>query len=299
VNAILERIGRLGVWVNGAATGGRSGAADLARAVESIGIGALWVGGGNPNQDALDERALMLDATEQLVVATGIASVWAWDPAALHAATVAIEERHPGRFLLGLGVSHRPNVERLGREYRRPMAEMRALLDGLDQAAAGGGIAPPRVLAALGPKMLELARDRSVGAHPYLVTPEHSATARGILGPDRLLAPEQAVVMNNDAAAARRIARDYLAPYLTLPNYLSNLVRLGFGPEDCSAGGSDRLVDALVPHGDAATVAAHAQEHLDAGADHVCVQPLGEGGAVDLDGLAELARAFDARTVAR
>jgi probable F420-dependent oxidoreductase len=252
------------------------------------------VGGGNPDAKALNERAVMLDATEHLVVATGIVNIWAWDPTALHEEAAAIERAHPGRFLLGLGVSHRPFVEQLGRHYERPLAAMRAFLDGLDQAAGGPGGAggPDRVLAALGRKMLELARDRAAGAHPYLVPPDHTAYARQILGPNPLLAPEQAVVVHGDRDAAMRIARAYLAGYLSLPNYVSNLRRLGFSDEDFTGGGSDHLVDALVPSGDTATVGKRVQEHFDAGADHVCIQPLGEGGSIDLAGLKGLAQAL-------
>ncbi len=196
----------------------------------------------------------MLDATENLVVATGIASIWAWSPAELATRTEAVERAHPGRFVLGLGVAHAPSVQALGRQYSHPLATMRAFLDGLDEAA--GGAAPPtRVLAALGPLMLALARDRSAGAHPYLVTPEHSSQARQILGPVPVLAPEQAVVVNDDRAAARRIARDYLATYLTLSNYLSSFRRLGFEENDFADGGSDRLVDAMIAWGGAETVA--------------------------------------------
>jgi len=229
----------------------------------------------------------MLAATDHLVVATGILNIWAWDPAALYAQAAALDGAYPGRFLLGLGVSHAPLVQQLGRDYQHPLAAMRDFLDGLD-TAAGAGAGPVRVLAALGPKMVQLARDRAAGAHPYLVTPEHTADARQALGEAPLLAPEQAVVIDADRDAAHRIARQYLATYLQLPNYTSNLRHYGFQDEDLAAGGSDRLVDALVPSGAAATVARRVQEQLGAGADHVCVQPLGEGRAVDLDGLAEV-----------
>jgi probable F420-dependent oxidoreductase len=290
VAAILE-LGRIGLWVSSASAGGAPGAGDLARRVEELGVDALWVGGGNPDANTLEERAAMLASTGHLVVATGIVNIWAWDPAALHRAAAAVNATHPGRFLLGLGVSHKPLVQRLGREYRQPLAAMREFLDGLDRAA-GPRTAAPRVLAALGTKMLELARSRTAGAHPYLVTPDHTAAARQVLGPERLLAPEQAVVVDRDRDRARRIAREYLAVYLTLPNYLANLGRLGLGDSDVAGGGSDRLVDALVPSGDAQAVAKRVREHFDAGADHVCLQPLGEGRAVDLNGLEELVPAL-------
>jgi probable F420-dependent oxidoreductase len=282
--ALRDRLGKVGLWVPGFAAGAAPGAAGLARRAEELGVGALWVGGGNPDARALDERMAMLDATEHLVVATGIASIWAWAPPALATRTAEIDRAHPGRFVLGLGVAHAPSVRAMGREYRQPLAVMRAFLDGLDSSADSSSV-PPRVLAALGPAMLALARDRSAGAHPYLVTPEHSSTARHILGPTPVLAPEQAVVVNDDPASARRIARDYLATYLTLSNYLSNFRRLGFEENDFAGGGTDRLVDALVAWGGAEAVARRVQAHLDAGADHVNIQPLGEGRTIDFDGL--------------
>jgi probable F420-dependent oxidoreductase len=249
------------------------------------------VGGGNSDGKALDQRAAMLEATEHLVVATGIASIWAWDPTVLASRAADIDRAHPGRFVLGLGVAHAPSVQALGQEYRQPLATMQAFLDALDERPESSA-APVRVLAALGPSMLALARDLSAGAHPYLVTPEHSAGARRILGPTPVLAPEQAVVVGADPVEARRVARGYLATYLTLSNYISSFRRLGFDDNDFAGNGSDRLVDALVPWGDAGTVAKRVQAHLDAGADHVSIQPLGEDRAVDFDGLAELLTAL-------
>jgi len=292
--SLRESLGKVGLWASGAALGGPSRAGEFARTVEGLGISALWLGGGNPDDAALQERAAMLAATEHLVVATGITNIWAWRPAALYQRAVALDRDHPGRFLLGLGVSHGPLVQQMGRTYAKPLAAMRAFLDGLDQAdAEASASAPPtRVLAALGPKMLELARDRSAGAHPYLVTPEHTAVARRVMGEGPLLAPEQAVVVNSDAAEARRIARQYLSTYLVLPNYLTNLAEYGFDNGDFADGGSDRLVDALVPSGEGGTVAKRIAEHFDAGADHVCVQPLGEGRAVDLDGMRDVLAAI-------
>jgi probable F420-dependent oxidoreductase len=276
-----DRLGTVGVWAGPAAAG-----PDLARQAEELGLGAVWVGGSNPDPVALAERDAMLTATDRIVVATGIASIWAWDPAALAVLVKRIDAAHPGRFLLGLGVSHAPLVQRLGRQYTKPYTEMRRFLDGLDEA----GLTPAtRVLAALGPKMLELARDRSAGAHPYLVTPAHTRIARDILGPEPLLAPEQAVVVSPEPDYARQVARDYLALYLPMPNYTGNLRELGFADEDFEAGGSDRLVDAVIPWGDAEVVAARVAEHLSAGADHVAIQPLGPGRTFDHVGLGWLA----------
>src|SRR5580704_15486726 len=206
---LRDSLGTVGLWVSGAGPGGAAGAGDFARRVEALGIQAVWVGGGNADIAALEERGAMLAATDHLVVATGILNIWAWDPTALSAHTAALDGAYPGRFVLGLGVSHAPLVQQLGRDYQHPLAAMRDFLDGLDAAAAAAGDAPAptRVLAALGPKMLELARDRSTGAHPYLVTPEHTADARRALGEAPLLAPEQAVVIEADRDAAHRIAR--------------------------------------------------------------------------------------------
>jgi probable F420-dependent oxidoreductase len=276
-----DRLGTVGVWAGPAAAG-----PDLARQAEELGLGAVWIGGSNPDQAALAERQTMLAATDRIVVATGITSIWAWEPAELAALVERIDATHPGRFLLGLGVSHAPLVQRLGRQYTKPYTEMRRFLDGLDEA----GLTPAtRVLAALGPKMLELARDRSAGAHPYLVTPAHTRIARDILGPEPLLAPEQAVVVSPEPDYARQVARDYLALYLPMPNYTGNLRELGFADEDFVAGGSDRLVDAVIPWGDAEVVAARVAEHLSAGADHVAIQPLGPGRTFDHVGLGWLA----------
>jgi probable F420-dependent oxidoreductase len=276
-----SRLGIVGVWAGGAAA-----SPELARQVEELGFGAVWVGGSNPDPAALAGREAMLAATERIVVATGIASIWSWDPAELAGETAAIDGAHPGRFLLGLGVSHAPAVQRLGREYTRPLTEMRRFLDGLDEAGNAPGT---RVLAALGPKMLDLSRDRSAGAHPYLVTPAHTRTARDVLGPEPLLAPEQAVVVSREPDYAREVAREYLANYLQMPNYLASLLGLGFTDEDFAAGGSDRLVDALIPWGDAEDVAVRAAEHLSAGADHVAIQPLGPDRTFDHVGLGWLA----------
>jgi probable F420-dependent oxidoreductase len=285
-----KAIGRVGVWVSSRAIDKDPGR--FATLVEQLGFGALWVGGSNVDDKAFDLLARALEATEHLVVATGITNIWAWRPDALAHRVASLDNAHRGRFLLGLGVSHAPQVEQLGRHYERPHAAMSGFLTALDQVLSGQGdvfsgqgdspTRPARVLAALGPRMLELARDRSEGAHPYLAPPEHTELARGVLGDGPLLAPEQAFVLNNVPAEARAVARGYLERYLQLPNYLRNLERLGYRDEDFLGGGSDRLVDALVAHGDAEVVAERARAHLEAGADHVCVQPLSTAGAIDL-----------------
>jgi probable F420-dependent oxidoreductase len=281
IDAWRGRIGPTGVWLTGAVRQRRADLLAAAAEFEALGYGALWIGGGSPDRQALADLEAVLERTERLVVATGIANIWAWEPAALHEAAAAIDEAHPGRFVLGLGVAHAALVPR----YRRPLAAMREFLDGLDRAAEASGRRPFRVIAALRRRMLELARDRSGGSHPYFTPVEHTALARRTLGPAALLAPEVAVVVGPDAGRARGIAREYAAVYLQLPNYVENLRELGFGDADFAEGGSDRLVDALIPMGDADEVARRVREHLDAGADHVCVQPLGlrgdPGAAVD------------------
>lgn len=251
-----------------------------ARAIERAGFGSVWVPGVNAAPD-LEALETLLSATGRLVVASGIASVWTWEPAALAAAAERLAARYPGRFVLGLGVSHAPLVEATGQAYVRPLEKMRQFLDDLPATAA------PVVLAALGPKMLELSRDRAAGAHPYFSPPEHTAFARSVLGPEPLLIPEQAVTLaaGEEGLAA---ARGYAKYYLQLPNYTANLRRFGFADEDIADGGSDRLIPVIVPSGPEA-VLARVREHLDAGADHVLVQPVAAGGGFAAGQLDELA----------
>lgn len=282
-----RRLGRVGVWVPGPAID--DGPGDFARLVERLGYTGLWIGGGNPDAPAFARLEELLAATERLVVATGITNMWAWSPSELAAQATRLQVAHPDRFVLGIGVSHAPLVERLGRRYQNPYAEMTSYLDALD---ALGGDGPPRVLAALGPRMLRLSATRSAGAHPYLTTSEHSVIARATLGPGPLLAPEQALVLGDRVGAARRTARSYLDRYLRLPNYTDNLRRLGWSDQDIAQGGSDALVDALVLHGGVDDVVAGIRAHLGAGADHVCIQPLAEAGGVDRRALELLATAL-------
>lgn len=270
-------IGRVGVWTMQLDFQPATRAREAAAEIEALGYGALWI----PEalgREAFTNAALLLGATRRIVVATGIANIWARDAMAMAAAEKTLAEAYPGRFLLGMGVSHAPLVEGLrGHRYRRPLAAMCAYLDAMDAApfiAVPPGVPATRVLGALHPKMLALAAARTAGAHPYFVPPEHTAAARQILGPRALLAPEQAVVLETDPARAREIARAHLATYLPLPNYARNLARLGFGEDDLAAGGSDRLVDAIVAWGGVDAIGARVRAHHDAGADHVCVQVL-------------------------
>jgi probable F420-dependent oxidoreductase len=256
----------VGIWSG--IGGDEAEVGQAAATVESLGFGALWMPGG-AGGDILDRCRTALAATSRLVVATGILNIWRHDPAEVAASSSELRERSGDRFLLGLGVSHSMLI---GEEYVSPLAKMSGYLDQLD---GEGQPADQRVLAALGPRMLKLAAARSAGSHPYFVPPEHSAVARAELGPGPLLAPEQKVLLETDASRAREVAREACAIYLNLPNYTNNLRRLGYGDDDLTAPGSDRLVDAIVAWGSPADVAARVSAHLDAGADHVCVQALG------------------------
>ncbi|OUC98402.1 LLM class F420-dependent oxidoreductase [Streptosporangium minutum] len=292
-------IGRIGVWHP---LLGRAPAPAVRRAaveIEALGYGTLWFGEAPGTREAFSAAGILLAATERISVATGIANIWARDATAMAAGGKSYGEAYPGRFALGIGVSHAPLVSQRGHDYTRPLAAMRAYLDAMDTAAADLMLVDdpptPRLLAALRPRMLELARDRADGAHPYFVPPEHTARAREILGSAPILAPEQAVVLERDPAKAREIARAHMDPYLKLPNYVSNLLHLGYQDHDLTGGGSDRLVDAIVAWGDTETVARRIGAHLDAGADHVAVQPLPTDLRGGVDQLAELAPALGVR----
>lgn len=270
------KLGRIGVWIRHEQVN-----PDLARALEQVGYSAIWLGS-SPGGDLriVDE---LLAATDRLVVATGIVNVWADDAHSIAAAHHRITERFPGRFLLGVGIGHPESTA----EYRHPYAALVEYLDVLDDEAVP---VDERVLAALGPKVLRLAADRTLGAHPYLVPPEHTRQARQLLGPNALLAPEQKVVVDPDADTARALGRPAVArPYLGLSNYLASLRRLGYSDDDLAGEGSDRLIDALVAHGDAVTAARRIDEHFAAGADHVALQLITAPGGDPLAGYRALA----------
>ncbi len=261
-----------GVWSAALRYGEPSAIVDAAAELETLGFTAVWipdVGG-----EVFAAVRNLLAATDAVTVATGILNLWMHEPEETAGQYATLTGDFGNRFLVGIGVSHSVLIdkEREG-TYRHPLARTRAYLDRLD-AVPNSVPVDARVLAALGPKMLELARTRAGGAHPYLVTPEHTAMAREALGSGRLLAPEQAVVLETDPGVARTIARAHLANYLGLPNYVNNWRRLGFTDVDIADGGSNRLVDALVAWGDEAAIAGRVQQHRDAGADHVCVQVL-------------------------
>jgi probable F420-dependent oxidoreductase len=269
-------LGRLGIWTYQLNYQPAAKVATVVAELERLGYGSLWIGEA-VYREPLTHAGFLLASTRRMVIATGIASIWARDPFTMMAAQLTLAEAYPNRFLLGLGVSHARLTEGIhGRRYHQPLTKMRAYLDAIDEAAnayrAVKPPPPPRVLAALGPKMLDLAATRADGAHTYLVTPEHTAKARAQLGAAPWLLVEQAVVLESDPATARAIGRRHVVRYLNLPNYTNNFRRLGFTREDVADPGSDRLVDGLVAWGDLATISARVNDHLLAGADHVCIQ---------------------------
>ena len=248
--------------------------------IERLGYSALWFGEAPGGKEAFTRAATLLAATNSLVVATGIASIWGRDPLTTASAIRTLHEAFPGRFVAGLGISHPPAVEARGEVYRSPYRTMAEYLERL-AATVHRSPEPEQpgvvVLAALRPRMLELSRDAAGGAHPYFVPVEHTRRARAILGPDPLLAPELAVVLEPDPTRARRLARLHTGGfYLTAANYLENLRWLGYTDEDLAGAGSDRLVDDVVAWGDEHAIVSRIREHLDAGADHVCLQPVTE-----------------------
>lgn len=273
-------LGRVGIWWSG------SWGDDDAAEMEELGYGAFWSSGGfKPGLAGHFEK--LLAATSHVVVASGIVSVWVGTVDDIASAAARLETQYPGRFLLGLGASHGAMVQ----DYRRPYGRVVDYLDGLD---AHEPTVPKerRALAALKPKMLELAAARSLGAHPYFVPVEHTARARQTLGPEPILAPEVTVVLETDPSAAREKARSFTTGYLGLPNYANNLRTLGFSEGDVSGGGSNRLVDAVVAWGGVDTIAERVREHHDAGADHVCIQVIADRGDFPAAAYRELAGAL-------
>jgi probable F420-dependent oxidoreductase len=254
-------LGRFGVWLPT-----RSITPELAKKIESLGYGAVWIGG-SPDADlAWVEPALA--QTSSLQLATGIVNIWSAPAPAVAESYARIESAYPGRFLLGIGVGHREHTQ----EYVKPYDALVGYLDELDAAMVPTS---RRVLAALGPRVLRLAAQRSAGAHPYLTTPEHTAKARELVGNSVFLAPEHKVVLTTDGEEARAIGRETVDPYFGLSNYVNNWLRLGFTQDDVSKPGSDRLIDAVVAHGTPAAIARRLNEHVEAGADHVAIQVVG------------------------
>ena len=289
-------VGRVGIWTGMLDQVPSSRSVELAAEIQELGYGAIWIPEA-VGRDPFVMAALLLRGTSSVKVATGIANIYARDPMTMANAQRTVEEAFPGRFLLGLGVSHQNLVQDLRKhEYSRPLSHMRDYLARMGESlfiAHGPQELPEMVLAALGPRMLELSAEATAGAHPYFVPPEHTAFALEVMGPDAALYPEQMAVLDTDPASARAMARKYMAMYLQLPNYTNNLRRLGFEQADIDGGPgggpSDRLVDAIVVWGTPEQVASRVQEHLDAGADHVGVQVLADGADATADGWRTLA----------
>ncbi len=285
-------LGRLGVWWSGSWHVSGEPERNVVGELESVGYGAVWSSAGfGPDLPARFEE--LLAASSSMVVATGVVNIWKLAPEDLATAGADLDARYGARILAGLGVSHAPLVE----EYARPYSHMVRYLDALDAGAAAGVSSPVpakdrRVLAALGPRMLELAATRAAGAHPYFVPVEHTARARAVLGNGPLLAPEVTVVLETDPGRARQVARTFTTRYLALPNYAENLRSLGFDDDDLAGGGSDRLVDAVVAWGDLGAVAGRVHEHHQAGADHVCLQLVAPMDSFPLAAYRELAGAL-------
>lgn len=273
-------VGRHGVWISG-----RKGPTpELAYHLETLGFGAIWIGGAPADLELVEA---MVANTSRIVVATGIVNIWTGDAHELADSYHRVEEAHPGRVLIGIGAGH---PEGQGDRALKPFAAVNDYLDVLDDERVPEG---RRVLAALGPRMLKLSRDRAAGAHPYLVTPSFNEGAREILGAGKLLATEQRVVLRDAAEAARALGRPSVdKPYLGLRNYVNNLTRLGYAPEDVESPGSDRLIDDLVAYGDDAAVAARLDAHLHAGADHVAAQLIAADGDDVHEAYTRIARAL-------
>jgi probable F420-dependent oxidoreductase len=276
-----ENLGSFGVWRT--ARGGRV-TPELAGHLDSLGFGALWLG--SAEGDDLTSIDPLLDASQDLVIATGIVNVWKYDAAATARGYLRLHDAYPGRFLLGIGIGHPEHTD----EYRSPYETLVQFTDALlENGVPADGI----VLAALGPKVLRLSGEKSAGAHPYLVPASHTAYARSVLGAGPLLAPEHKVVLETDPARAREIGRATVVdPYLGLTNYVSNLKRLGWTEDDVAAPGSDELIDAVVAHGTDDDIADKLREHLDAGADHVALQLLTSDGDDLFDGYRRMAKAL-------
>jgi probable F420-dependent oxidoreductase len=291
LEALKRRMGRIGVWNSTLSQEPAAFERAAAGEIESLGYGTLWIGESPRSKEALVHSAILLEATERLMVATGIANIWARDATASANGGNALAEAYGGRFILGLGVSHAPLVTVRGHDYRKPLEAMTSYLDAMDATKYEGPLPEPapRMLAALRTRMLKLAAGRTAGAHTYFMTPLHTSRARHVLGPDAILAPEQAVILDTDPARARDLARRYMAFYLALPNYRKSLRELGWDEEAFENGGTDALVDAIVVWGVEETIAARIQAHFHAGADHVCVQPVTEDNRRLLEDLRRLA----------
>ncbi len=275
-DALAKRppLGRVGAWSGRLQRRPTGEAIEVVNELEELGYRSVWVPESPFGKDVLTFSAVLLGASTSITVATGIAIVWARDPAAMMNAGRTLGDAHPERFLLGIGISHESTAAARGHDYRRPVQAMREYLQTMHAAGFDGHEpqwTPPVLIAALGPRMLEVAAEFADGAHPFLTTAEHTHSARQALGPNKLLAVEQGVILGSDAEA-RSAARENLTRFLAWPNYRRHFERLGFDESDFADGGSDRLIDAVFAIGDEDAVERRVQEHHDAGADHVCLQ---------------------------
>jgi probable F420-dependent oxidoreductase len=272
-----KRLGQFGAWTFDIERLSAAAAREYVRELESLGVRALWIPESLGSKEIFAHVGLLLAASDRLVIASGIANIWARDATAMANGQRTLAEAYPGRFLLGVGVSHAPVVKMRGASYEKPVEYMGRYLDAMDKAPFTGAAPtepPSRVLAALGPRMLRLAAERTIGAHPYFVPVEHTTLARKELGAGPLLAVEQAAVLSTDPTVARATARKHMKRYLALDNYANNLKRIGWSDSDLANEGSDKLVDAIVVWGDARAIRARVEAHLANGADHVCLQVL-------------------------
>jgi probable F420-dependent oxidoreductase len=271
----MRQLGRLGVWYPIDRLDG-AGICYLLRTIEDLGYSTLWYPAA-VGYESLSIASFLLANTTRLIIGSSIANIYARDPFTARRGLRTLSSLYDDRFILGLGVSHAPMVEKLrGHVYDKPVPAMRRYLDGVYESPSNAG-EWPLVIAALGPLMLKLAAERTAGAVPYNVTPEHTRAARAALGPGKLLAVEQKVCLEADPAVARGLARNEMRRYMTLPNYRNNWLRIGFTEADLAGHGSDRFLDAMVLSGDAATIARGLRAHLEAGADQICIQPVHAG----------------------
>jgi probable F420-dependent oxidoreductase len=295
-DALRQGLGRIGVWSFALETLTAEEEREAVRAIDALGVGAIWIPEAVDSREVFSHASWIAASTERAIVATGIANIWARDAVAMANGWRMLTDAYPDRFLLGIGVSHATSVGRRGSVYEKPVSTMRAYLDAMDRASSSAPepVAYPRhVLAALGPRMLELAAERTLGAHPYFAPVEHTAFARSRPGPEPVLAVEQAVVLETDPSQARRIARLHAVDYLQTVNYATNLKRMGWTDADVAGQGSDAVIDAVVAWGDEDQIASRVRQHLDAGADHVCVQVIRDDETdVGLDDLRELVPAL-------
>jgi probable F420-dependent oxidoreductase len=272
-DVVRERLGRVGVWTFAFDRLSVSEVRADAAEIESLGYGALWVPEGSSSRDIFAHLSLLLGATERIAVASGIANVTARQPEVMAAGLRTLADAEPDRLVAGIGIGHEYSTESRGFDWDRPLSRMRAYLDEVDAAkSVPCPVEPRRLLAALGDRMLRLSAERALGAHTYFVPVSHTARARAVLGPEPVLAVEQGVVFGDDPSGSRRIAHDWAREYLELPNYANNLRRLGFSDDDVAGGGSEAVIDATFALGGVDAVAARVREHLEAGADHVCIQ---------------------------